>query len=262
MNLKGVLTAPLLEAVQAIGLVSASGEPDATWFNHPLHHIASMLTDNNQRSALFSLFDGVLPAQPVTGAPAGSKWHPLLGAQTAGNLYLTIDDAGATTVIGFAGRYAGRAASLVVEVPLLSLRGGKLSAVAGTASGPVQLSVDVDVGWTTPAHPVGLQSMSLAVVYAPEASPPVANVVTTLRGLDLDDGTGARDVTLDPADPATVRGEAVWLIIGLIREKLHEIASTATGDAAAIVKHLIACWAWMARCRLSRSPRWPPIRRR
>jgi large repetitive protein len=235
MNVSGVLTSPLLDVAQAIGLVSATNDLDATWFENPLGHVESILTSDAQRTALFNVLDQVLPPQTVTGAPPASKWHPLLDAQDAGNVYLTVDSS-ASTVLGFAARYGGQTASVLAQVPLVSLSGSNVSAVAGTAGGPVQVSVDVEVGWSTPAHPIALQNISLAVVYAPAAAPAVASVVTTLRGLDLGDGDGPHDVTLDPAE---LGGEAVTVIVGLIREKLHDIAATATGEAAAIANHLI-----------------------
>jgi Family of unknown function (DUF6603) len=235
MNVAGVLTSPLLDVAQAVGLVSPTQDIDGGWFEDPLQRIETILTDDGQRTALFNLLDDVLPPQPVTGAPAGSKWHPLLGVQTAGNVYLTIEESGGVTQLGLGGHFGGGVASIFAEIPVLTLGAGGLSAIAGTANGPLQLMLDVAFGWTRPSHPIALASISVALVFAPVANPAVANVVITLRGLDLD-GSGAKDVTLDPA---ALGGEAVTLIIGLIREKLEEAAGTATGDALAVATHLI-----------------------
>ena len=237
MNVAGLIPQPLLDITEAIGLVSPTQDFDGGWFENPLGQIETILTDGGQRAALFDLLDQVLPPQPVSGAPAGAKWHPLLGTQTQGNVYLTIDDAATPTVIGLGAQYGSGIASLLAEVPVLALNGGAVSAITGTAPGPIRLLLDVQLGWFRPAHSIALSAISLALVFAPAASPAVANVVIVLQGLDLD-GSGAKDVTVDPA---TLGSEAATLVIGLIRNKLDDLAKsgTASGDALAVVTHLI-----------------------
>ncbi len=87
----------------------------------------------------------------------------------------------------------------------------------------------------TPEHPIALAGISAALVLAPAANPAIADVKLTLEGLDLD-GTGAHDVALDPQK---LEGEATQLLLGLLREKLHEIGSGAGGEAAALATHLM-----------------------
>ena len=163
MNVSGILPQPLLDIAQAIGFVDSNKDINATW---PLQHVEFILTDSGQRIALFDLLDQVLPPQPVAGAPSGAKWHQLLGSQTAGNLFLTIEDSATPTIVGLGGQYAGGAASLLFEIPVLALNGANLSEIAGTAGGPVRLTLDVQLGWTRPTHPISLSSISLALVFA------------------------------------------------------------------------------------------------
>lgn len=235
MNVAGILPEPLSDVAEAIGLVSDTQDLDPTWFEHPLQHLETILTDSGQRAALFDLLDQVVPPETVAGASAGSKWHPLLGSQTSGNVYLTINDTATPVVVGLAGRYTGTTASVLAQVPMVALNGATLSAIPGTAAGPIQLSLEVTLDWTTPAHPIALAGLSLTLAFAPIANPPIANVVIVLQGLDLD-GTGAHDVTLDPS---ALGAEATTLIIGLLREKLQEIVGSATGDPLAVATHLM-----------------------
>lgn len=217
----------LLDVAQAIGLVTATGDLDPTWFESPLRHLATMLGDSGQRAALFDLLDGIVPAVTVSGALPGAKWHPLLGNHPDGNVYLTVDDTATPIIVGLAGRYAGATASVLGQVPVLSISGTNVSAATGTAMGPVRFALTVTLNWTSPAHPIVLAGLSVALVFAPAASPSVANVVITLQGLDLD-GSGAHDVTLDPADIGT---EAVTLAIGLIRDSLAQDKGNASAAA-------------------------------
>ncbi len=217
MDVSGIIAQPLLDIAEAVGLVSPTQQLDPSWFENPLGRIETILTNSDQRGALFDLLDQVLPPAPVAGASTGAKWHPLLGNQAQGNVYLTVD-ASATPVVGLGAQYSGGPASLLAEVPVLALGGG-VSAIVGTASGPVRLALAVQLGWTRPAHAIALAGISIARVFAPAAAPPLANAVIVMQGLDLD-GSGAKNVTVDPA---TLGGEATTLIIGLIRDKLDEL---------------------------------------
>jgi large repetitive protein len=237
MNLAGILQQPLLGMAEAIGLASSTDELNTGWFANPLQRIESILTDSGQRAALFNLLDQVLPPLPVAGASTGAKWHPLLGTQPEGNLFLTIDESATPIVIGLGAQFGTGTASLLAEVPVLGLNGGSLSAITGTASGNVRLLLNVALNLHPPENAIALASISVALVFAPAASPPVAEVVVVLEGLDLD-GSGAKDVKVDPS---ALGVDAATLIVGLIREKLAELVSsgTAAGDALAVATHLI-----------------------
>ena len=230
MNVSGILPQPLLDIAQAIGFVDFEQR-----YQRDVAAAACRVYPDRQRPACRAVRSARPGVAAPAGAPSGAKWHQLLGSQTAGNLFLTIEDFATPTIVGLGGQYAGGAASLLFEIPVLALNGANLSEIAGTAGGPVRLTLDVQLGWTRPTHPISLSSISLALVFAPLASPPVGNVVITLRGLDLD-GSGARDVKVDPA---ALGAEAATLLVGLIREKLNEISTTATGDALAVATHFI-----------------------
>src|SRR5579859_2228376 len=240
MDVASLLGPVLADIGKAAGLIDASGELAGSWFEDPLSELESVFTNATQRAAALDLLDQIVPPATVQGAPTNQKWHPLLGTQTSGNVYLTVDDsADPTVVVGVGGHYGSSggppAASLLFELPIAQLSGTSFSAVAGTQGGPLTLTLDVSLGWTTPAHPIALAGLSAALVFAPLANPVIADVKITMRGLDLD-GTGAKDVVLDPQQ---LGNEATHLVLGLVREKLHEISGTATGAAAALAANLI-----------------------
>jgi hypothetical protein len=77
MDVSGIIAQPLLDIAEVVGLVSPAQQLDPTWFENPLQHIETILTDSGQRGALFDLLDQVLPPTPVAGGATGAKWHPL-----------------------------------------------------------------------------------------------------------------------------------------------------------------------------------------
>ena len=93
MDVASLLPPEVAGAAKAIGLICADGSLNPGWFADPLSGLQGMLTNATQRSALLDLLDGVASAEPVTGAPQGEQWHPLLGPQQAGNVYLTVKNA-------------------------------------------------------------------------------------------------------------------------------------------------------------------------
>ena len=235
MDLTSLLSPQLLAVATAAGLVSG-GQTQWTWFDNPLGHLGSVLSDAGQQAALFDLLDQVVPPVTVPGAPGAASWHPLLPAGGTANVYLTVDQSPAEPVVGIAAGCAGPTVSLLAAVPLVAApeSGGKtgFQAIAGTAAGPLTVSLAVQTALTTAGgDPVGLDS---AVITA-EVSAAGFSVSATLRGLSLD-GEPPHDVTLDPAE---LGDEAAQLLIGLLRAQLAKVAGQG-GQAAVLADSLPA----------------------
>ena len=241
MNVNGVLPSQLVDAGEAIGLIKSSGSPGDIrddWFGQPFANgLATILSDSGQRAALFRLLDDVLPPEAVDGAPGGAKWHPLLGAQTQGNVYLTVDSTLDPNLIGFGARYSGSAASLVVQIPALALSGSSLQSVIGTQSAPIRIALNIPLGWSRADHPFALDAVSVEIALTPALTPP-GRFTVTLNGLDLD-GTGPGNYVLDPNDFGS---ESTQLIIAFIQAKLHALSlnpGSAGADVLALATHLL-----------------------
>ena len=237
MNVASLLDPEILDAVKAIGLVSDTGDIDSSWFATPSAYLESILTNATQRAAVLDLLDLVLPPQAVPGAPAGEKWHPLLGTQPDGNLYLTVGTAD-PVVIGFAGAFtalASPAVTVMCRLPMASLSGTAFTPIAGTATGPLEIDLAITLNWTRPANPIVLAAITASLNLSPLATPP-ASIELTLHGIDLD-GKGAADKVLTPADFGS---EAVQLLLALIQAELSQLAASASGELKLLVDHLPA----------------------
>ena len=230
-------------AGKALGLLDASGGLDPSWFSAPTDRLQGILKEPSQRDAFFDLLDDLIPGDPVQGLKPGDKWHPLLADQPQGNVYLTIEPAsGGRTLVGVGAQFRSSvaggmpSAAIFARLPVVSLNSSTVSAVAGTADGPLQITLRVELNWTTPTQAIKLKAVRADVRLAPLAAPADRLRFTiVLEGLDLD-GTGAKDTLLDPAD---LGSEATELILGLLREKLRQIAGSASGEAAAAANHLL-----------------------
>ncbi|HTD60052.1 MAG TPA: hypothetical protein VK679_05330, partial [Gemmatimonadaceae bacterium] len=205
-----MLTPELLAIAQALGL--AQGETiDTTWFSDPLTRLRGILSQPNQRAALFDLLDQIAPPAAVAGTSATAKWHPILGDRANGNLYLTVDTSGSTTLVGVGASYSGTAASLLVDLPLCGLNGSTVTVVAGSDAAPFTASLAVPLGWTRPAHSIALNAILVSVT--------LTSAIVTLQGLDVD-GSGAADAIFDPAN---LGAESTRLLLGFLREQLHAL---------------------------------------
>ena len=234
MNAQG-LASELTDLGKAIGLIQDNGDLNAAWFsspNGPLDHLASML-QSPQREALLRLFSALLPPVSLGGLPDNESWHPLLGDQPRGNVYITVKDTGGAAVLGVAGDVgssagaAGITAQLRAQLPLVSANTG-VHAIAGTASGPLKLQLRV-------ALPPLANPLKGIVVEA-SIAPPNESVTVMLQGLALA-GAPPKDVVLDPAN---LGHDASQLIVALLKQVLSQLAATvAPGtEAAAVVHHL------------------------
>ena len=227
----------ILDLGKAIGLFDDGGNLQASWFEKPLDRIESIFTIDSQRAAFLRLLDALLPAVQLADLPANETWHPLLGNQTRGNAYLTVNTGSAVT-FGFAGDFHSTdgpppLASLRAHLPLVSFSGGNVTAVAGTANGPLDVSLRIHLGLSYPADPIGLDSVVVTASLAPLGGTAAALTVN-LEGLQLD-ASGPQNILLDPAN---LGPEATQLIVGFIREQLSRLAGP-SGEAAAVADHLL-----------------------
>ena len=137
--------------LRAIGLLNADGKVDPAWFQDPIAAVRKILANRTQRAALLELLDEVVGTE--AGGPQGSDWHPLLDTER-GNVYLTSTG----DVIGIAAELATPtgetprvAASL--RLPLVDAS-GNLRAIAGTAEGPLELALDLELDAAAPVDAV------------------------------------------------------------------------------------------------------------
>ena len=219
------LAGELSDLGQAIGLIS-NGGIDGSWFADPQGSLAKILSNPPQRQALMSLLDALLPPVTIPGIPAGEKWHPLLGNQTRGNVYLTVNDSGSNVLFGIAADFgnpgsAGVTADAQISLPLVSAD-TSVQAIAGTAAGPLRVALQAQLGLKKP--PIQLDGISIVASIAP----PSVTLTTTLQNLDLGDGT-LQNLVLDPTQ---LGAEAVHVILGLLKQELVSLSG-------AVATHLL-----------------------
>ena len=225
----------VLDLGKAIGLFSDQGDLQPDWFGDPLTNIESIFTTPTQRAAFLRVLDALLAPVQLPDIPANETWHPLLGDQTRGNAYLTVNIANGVT-FGFAGEFHSTdgtppLASLKAHLPLVNFNGANVTAVAGTAGGPLDLSLRVHLGLTAP---IGLDSVMVAARVSPFGPGDPATLTVTLEGLKLDSGP-AKDVVLDPAN---LGSESIHLIIGFLTGQLQQLEGQ-SGEIGALAKNLL-----------------------
>jgi hypothetical protein len=193
---------PIVEdAGRSIGLLGSDGSLSSAWFQNPFEALQDVLTDPGQRTALLSLIDHLWKPESIIGVPATEKWHPLLGNQPSGNLYLTVDDAPAVKIGVAANLHSTTSplpASVRAHLPLIRATDDGVTEVAGTDAGPFEAEVRVELNWSRAGgQDIDLHAIAARAVLAPLASVP-ASLHIALEGLSLN-GSLARDVELDPA---------------------------------------------------------------
>ena len=232
------LSPEVLTAGKAIGILSDGGLPLASWFDEPLAALQNIFTSPTQKTALLNLFDQLFPPQssgPPT--PANEKWHPLLGIQPAGNLYLTVANGTGPLTLGVAGDLHSTTspipAALRCHLPMAKIDGETVTAVAGTADGPLQLEVRVEVDWSrNTGQSIDLRAIRIIASLSPFAASPFT-VAVVLEGFSID----TRPPTDTKLDPSQLDTEAMQVLIGLICEQLTQ-ASGLTGEAATVAQNL------------------------
>src|SRR5690242_9891364 len=104
------------DAARTIGLFGSDGNLSKDWFTNPLVPLGNILTNPTQRTALLDLLDQLWPPENPPGTPANEKWHPLLGSQERGNLYLTVANGTGPLKIGLSGEVRSTATPLAASL--------------------------------------------------------------------------------------------------------------------------------------------------
>jgi len=228
----------VLSAAKAIGLVDGTGALSPAWFENPLAGIEKLLSSPDQRKAFLDLLDQLFPPETPVGAASNDKWHPLLGSQPSGNLYLTVANGASPLKLGIAGEVHGTTSplptSLRCHLPIVMAGSTGISAIAGTADGPFKLDLGTELNWSKAnGQSIELRAIRASVQLTPLAPSPTSLHIV-LEGLSID-GRPAADTALDPTN---LNSQALQLVIGLIREELHQLTG-ASGEAATVVQHLL-----------------------
>lgn len=234
------LSGELSELGQAIGLVDSAGNFDASWFSEPIMRLAETLKAPAQRSALLRFLDAILPPENEPGRPAGEKWHPLLGQQSNGNLYLTAFDTGSGVMLGVGVDFhagAGAAVNGRIRAQMNVIRAdSSLTFVAGTNSDPIVVELRVDTNWPYDpggGHPIGLHAIVARAHIVPDPDHPSFSLEVVLEGLSLG-GEAPTDKQLNVAD---LGREVPDLLAGLLKVVLAEVGPDPT--VTLLANHLL-----------------------
>ncbi len=228
------LLTEIADAGKAIGLLKPDGGLKPEWFADPLGNLESILSDSDQRAAFLDLLDQIVPPASVPGIAPNEKWHLLVGKAGAGNLYLTAS-ANGVVKFGLAADLTGGGAtnaSLRAHLPVVSFSGNTLTAIAGTNDGPLDVTLRVELNLAHSATSIGLKAISAVISLKPVV--PAFDMQIMLEGLDLD-GTGPKDT---PLDSSNLGAEASHVVVGLIKEALHEIAGPSP-EVTLVINHLM-----------------------
>lgn len=234
-------SAELADLATLIGLVDGSGNLDTSWFANPLAKLSQLLRNQTQRQALTGFLDQTMPPADEPGLPTGEKWHPLLGAQDRGNLYLTVRDTGSGLIIGVAGDLHSSPSAAVPG--RLRVQGDIISAsstvdlVIGTPANPIVAEARVETGWTyNPGggHPVGLGAVVARFAIVPDPANLTATLQLVLEQLSLH-GEPPADKTIDVSQ---LGQEAPDLVAALIKVVLA--STTADPTVTMLADNLLA----------------------
>lgn len=220
-------------AAKVIGISQGGDFPSTDWLHDPFTPLTTILTNDEQRQALLDLLDQLWPPQNPSGVGPNEKWHPILGPQSAGNLYLTVANGTGPLKIGVAGERhtsgAGPAVSLRARVPVVEISGSTIRFTSGTSDGPLEVDFRVELNWNT-GHAIGLKAIHATALLQPLATP-AANLKIVLEGLSLN-GAPPADTELDAAN---LESKAVQLILGLLQEELKQLASGGPSGGLAVL---------------------------
>jgi hypothetical protein len=226
---------------QAVGILDGSGGFDPDWLGNPLDAIESVLKQPDQRAAFLRFLDDVAPPASISGLPAGEKWHPLLGNQPNGNLYLTVRDLAGSVVLGLAGDFGSSAepsiqARLRAQMALIQA-GPTVGLAGGTTTGPLIGELRLDLNWRRGTgageHPIGVRAIVIRATITPDPVHPAFHLQVVLEQLQLT-ADPAVDKVLDTAD---LGRDAPSLLAGLLKVVLAQAG--ADPAAVALANHLL-----------------------
>jgi hypothetical protein len=249
------LSDELRDLGQALGLLDGNGDFDPAWLNDPLGELASILSNADQREAFLRFLDIVAPPAVISGLPAGETWHPLLGNQPNGNLYLTVQDLSDGITVGTAGDFGSGAgpsiqARLRAQVALVKA-GSTLALAGGSRTGPLVLNLRLDLHWPRgngPGdHPIGLDAIVVRATIVPDPAHPAFRLQVVLEQLQLTEAPPI-DKVLDAED---LGRDAPDLFAGLLKVVLAEAGADAA--AIALARHFLGLFG------LSESDDIPPF---
>jgi hypothetical protein len=234
------LVAEVEALATALGLMNR-GTLVPAFFSDPLSHVRTILSNPDQRVALLTALDSVLPPSDDPHATADGETvtlHPIVSTST-GAVAIAITRSGLasspTVVLGLHADAADAASGIAIEVdlPLVRAEGSALTVVAGAPTNPLAVGVRVPVGWHTPSQPFGLDSLSLSALVLAPPDLDHSRVVVELAGLDL--GAGPTSLTLDPFDLGADFSHALaMLVVAGLRQ-----STAATDDAVKLlIDHL------------------------
>jgi hypothetical protein len=228
----------VLSAGKAIGLLGNDGTPSADWFQSPIESLRGILTSPQRKAAFLDLLDRLFPPDPAAATAANEKWHPLLGNHPAGNLYLTVANGTAPLKLGLAGEIHSTAsplpAALRCHLPIAKIDGDSVSAIAGTAEGPFDVELRVELGWSRGGgQSIDVRAIRLTASLTPFDAQPFS-VAIVLEGFSID----AKPPADTQLDPAALDAAALQIVIGLVREELAQ-ATGLTAEAATVAQHLL-----------------------
>ncbi|HEY6489867.1 MAG: DUF6603 domain-containing protein [Terracidiphilus sp.] len=212
------LSTELQDLAKALGLIDPqSGQFDWDWFADPLSKISKVFSDQGQRDAFNDLLNALVAPTPIDGIPSDESWHPLLANQPRGNVYLTIKEDGANVTFGVAGEFHSATApdaSLRAQLPLFLSNGTSVTALAGSADGPLQvgLRVDLNLSGTIQLKAIDVE---FQLQFVPTVSP---HATVTLEQFDL--GSGPQDITLDSSN---LGSELIPVVLRLIQQEVSSL---------------------------------------
>jgi hypothetical protein len=212
------LGSELQDLAKALGLIDpGNGQFNWDWFDDPLTSIENVFAKQGQRDAFNRLLDALVAPATIDGIPSDEKWHPLLADQPRGNVYLTVREDGANVTFGAAGEFHSETspdASLRAHLPLFGSDGTSVTAVAGTATGPLQVGLRVDLGLTG-----AIQLKAIDVEFQLQFVPNIVpHATVTLEQFDL--GGGPEDIVLDSSN---IGSELVPIVLHLIKQEVSAL---------------------------------------